>query len=73
MPGHWRKQMKPEEKALLLEYYGKEAVDQCGVFLVNYHRVWNLFPEQPPEPITEECTMSKLEYLQYLYEAEEIC
>ena len=64
--------MTPEERALLLELYGEEAVERHGIFLANYHRIHALFPPQPPEPIEERHGKPVSTYLKQLFEKEEL-
>ena len=61
--------MTPEERKLLVELYGEEVVESHWEFLTHFtglhDRFHGVFPK-PPDP-NEQCTMSKLEYLDYLY------
>ena len=65
--------MSEEERAMLLELYGAEAVERNGVFLVNYHRVHALFPPQPPPPAHDFITMPVEDYLDKLFTEETLC
>jgi hypothetical protein len=39
-----------EERAMLIELFGEQAVKRHPVFLANYMRIFTLFPKQPPTP-----------------------